>query len=148
MSVHKSTFIHITKFFLNDWEYSYPYNKTWGYQQAVWIHSPLCELDVLVETGFVAVEMVGENEKIVGFASLEIYSRKLAEIRSLVVADHRQGIGVGKKLVSACVERARQRNILEVMVVTSSDVFFQNCGFDFTLPGEKKALFIQPHLND
>ena len=106
------------------------------------------ELDVLVETGFVAVEMVGENEEIVGFASLEIYSRKLAEIRSLVVADHRQGIGVGKKLVSACVERARQRNILEVMVVTSSDVFFQNCGFDFTLPGEKKALFIQPHLND
>ncbi|QDU16913.1 acetyltransferase [Gimesia maris] len=106
------------------------------------------ELDVLVETGFVAVEMVGENEEFVGFASLEIYSRKLAEIRSLVVADHRQGIGVGKKLVSACVERARQRNILEVMVVTSSDVFFQNCGFDFTLPGEKKALFIQPHLND
>ena len=66
----------------------------------------------------------------------------------LVVAEHRQGIGVGKKLVTACVERARQRNILEVMVVTSSDVFFQSCGFDFTLPGEKKALFLQPHLTD
>ncbi|QDT44666.1 Amino-acid acetyltransferase [Gimesia alba] len=103
------------------------------------------ELDELVETGFVAVE---EDLEIVGFASLEIYSRKLAEIRSLVVAEHRQGIGVGKKLVSACVDRARQRNILEVMVVTSSDVFFQSCGFDFTLPGEKKALFIQPHLNE
>jgi len=103
------------------------------------------ELEVLVESGFVAVE---ENDEIVGFASLEIYSRKLAEIRSLVVAEHRQGIGVGKKLVTACVERARQRNILEVMVVTSSDTFFQSCGFDFTLPGEKKALFIQPHLSD
>ncbi|QDV52803.1 GNAT family N-acetyltransferase [Gimesia fumaroli] len=103
------------------------------------------ELDELVETGFVAVE---QDVEIVGFASLEIYSRKLAEIRSLVVAEHRQGIGVGKKLVTACLERARQRNILEVMVVTSSDVFFQNCGFDFTLPGEKKALFIQPHLNE
>lgn len=99
------------------------------------------ELDELVETGFMAIE--GDSE-IVGFASLEIYSRKLAEIRSLVVAEHRQGIGVGKKLVSACVDRARERNILEVMVVTSSDVFFQSCGFDFTLPGEKKALFIQP----
>tara|TARA_R110002111_G_scaffold248400_1_gene312016 strand:- start:25420 stop:25842 length:423 start_codon:yes stop_codon:yes gene_type:complete len=103
------------------------------------------ELEVLVQTGFVAVE---ENDEIVGFASLEIYSRKLAEIRSLVVAEHRQGIGVGKKLVTACVERARERNILEVMVVTSSDVFFQSCGFDFTLPGEKKALFLQPHLTD
>tara|TARA_R110002095_G_scaffold96393_6_gene84181 strand:+ start:3222 stop:3644 length:423 start_codon:yes stop_codon:yes gene_type:complete len=103
------------------------------------------ELDVLVQTGFVAVE---NNDEIVGFASLEIYSRKLAEIRSLVVAEHRQGIGVGKKLVTACVERARERNILEVMVVTSSDVFFQSCGFDFTLPGEKKALFLQPHLTE
>ena len=103
------------------------------------------ELDELVETGFVAIEA---DSEIVGFASLEIYSRKLAEIRSLVVADHRQGIGVGKKLVSACVDRARQRNILEVMAVTSSDVFFRSCGFDFTLPGEKKALFIQPHLTE
>ncbi|QDV20235.1 Amino-acid acetyltransferase [Gimesia panareensis] len=103
------------------------------------------ELDELVETGFIAIEA---DSEIVGFASLEIYSRKLAEIRSLVVAEHRQGIGVGKKLVSACVERARQRNILEVMAVTSSDVFFQSCGFDFTLPGEKKALFIQPHLTE
>ncbi|MBN70912.1 MULTISPECIES: GNAT family N-acetyltransferase [Gimesia] len=103
------------------------------------------ELDELVETGFVAIEA---GTEIVGFASLEIYSRKLAEIRSLVVADHRQGIGVGKKLVSACVDRARQRNILEVMAVTSSDVFFRSCGFDFTLPGEKKALFIQPHLTE
>lgn len=101
------------------------------------------ELDILVETGFIAIE---EPDEIVGFASLEIYSRKLAEIRSLVVADHRQGIGVGKKLVAACVDRARERNILEVMAVTSSDVFFQSCGFDFTLPGEKKALFLQPHL--
>jgi len=103
------------------------------------------ELDELVETGFVAVE---GNDNIVGFASLEIYSRKMAEIRSLVVAEDRQGSGIGKKLVSACVERAHQRNILEVMVITSSDVFFQSCGFDFTLPGEKKALFIQPHLNE
>lgn len=100
------------------------------------------ELEELVQTGFVAVE----DEEIIGFASLEIYSRKMAEIRSLVVAEHRQGSGIGKKLVAACVERARQRSILEVMVVTSSDLFFQSCGFDFTLPGEKKALFIQPHL--
>jgi len=99
------------------------------------------ELNELVETGFVAVE---QNDIIVGFASLEIYSRKMAEIRSLVVAEERQGTGIGKKLVAACVERAQQRNILEVMVITSSDDFFQSCGFDFTLPGEKKALFIQP----
>jgi amino-acid N-acetyltransferase len=34
------------------------------------------------------------------------------------------------------------------MVVTSSDDFFVSCGFDFTLPGEKKALFIQTRKTD
>jgi hypothetical protein len=29
------------------------------------------------------------------------------------------------------------------MAITSADDFFHRCGFDFTLPGEKKALFLQ-----
>lgn len=81
--------------------------------------------------------------RIVGCAALEIYSWKLAEIRSLAVAPETQGMGIGKKLVDACVQRARERQILEVMAITSSDGFFMSCGFDYTLPGEKKALFIQ-----
>jgi hypothetical protein len=28
------------------------------------------------------------------------------------------------------------------MAITSKEDFFRQCGFDFTLPGEKKALFI------
>jgi N-acetylglutamate synthase-like GNAT family acetyltransferase len=87
---------------------------------------------------------VAEREgRIVGFAALEVYSKKLAEIRSLAVADEMQGRGVGRRLVGACVERAHERNILEVMVVTSSEDFFRACGFHFALPGEKKALFLQ-----
>lgn len=98
------------------------------------------ELDELVTNGFVA-EQAGA---IVGFAALEVYSRKLAEVRSLAVAPQHQGQGIGRHLVQACIDRARDRNILEVMVVTSSEDFFRSCGFDFTLPGERKALFIQP----
>jgi amino-acid N-acetyltransferase len=79
----------------------------------------------------------------VGFAALEIYSAKLAEIRSLAVHDNFQGRGIGKSLVQKCVDLAVKRNILEVMAITSSEGFFQACGFDFTLPGEKKALFMQ-----
>ena len=59
-----------------------------------------------------------------------------------------QGLGVGRMLVEECVGMAQSRNILEVMVVTSSDDFFVSCGFDFTLPGEKKALFIQTRKTD
>lgn len=97
------------------------------------------ELEVLVEHGFIA-----EREgRIVGFAALEIYSPKLAELRSLAVAAEMQGLGVGKKLVQACIDRAHERRVLEVMAISSSEAFFLSCGFDFTLPNERKAFFIQ-----
>ena len=97
------------------------------------------ELAQLLPSGFVA-EVSG---RIVGFAVLEIYSPKLAELRSLAVASDMQGQGIGKLLVKACIDRAIERNVLEVMAITSAEQFFRNCGFDFTLPGEKKALFLQ-----
>lgn len=100
----------------------------------------LGEIDELLPSLFVAVTDDGE---ILGCAALEIYSPKLAEIRSLAVSSNAQGLGIGRRLVNACVERARLRNVLEVMAVTSSDGFFQSCGFDYTLPGEKRALFLQ-----
>lgn len=81
------------------------------------------------------------DDKIVGCVVLEIYSPKLAEIRSLVVAPDYHGKGIGKRLVNACVESATKQGVFEVMAITSEDLFFQSCGFDFTLPGEKKALF-------
>jgi amino-acid N-acetyltransferase len=99
----------------------------------------LDELEDLLANGFVA-EAEGQ---IVGFVALEVYSKKLAEVRSLCVAEPFRLHGIGKRLVQACVDRARERNILEVMAVTSSEDFFRACGFDFTLPGEKKAFFLQ-----
>lgn len=98
------------------------------------------EFGELLPNFFVAVD---EEGIILGCAALEIYSRKLAEIRSLAVATSAQGQGVGRKLVAACVERARERNILEIMAITASDAFFQSCGFDYTLPSLKRAVFLQ-----
>ena len=97
------------------------------------------ELHELIDHFFVAEQ----DGQIIGCAALEIYSPKLAEVRSLAVAPEVQGRGVGRMLVSACIRVAREANILEVMAITSSDGFFRSCGFDFTLPGEKKALFLQ-----
>jgi N-acetylglutamate synthase-like GNAT family acetyltransferase len=98
------------------------------------------EFEDLLPNFFVAV---GEDGTIVGCAALEIYSRKLAEIRSLAVASSMQGQGVGRKLVEACIARAHEKNILEIMAITASDAFFQSCGFDYTLPSLKRALFLQ-----
>jgi amino-acid N-acetyltransferase len=97
------------------------------------------ELEGLLPTSFVATV----DDEIVGFVALEIYSKKLAELRSLAVAEHWQGQGIGTRLVAACLELARERRIFEVMTITSADEFFRRSGFDYTLPGEKKALFLQ-----
>jgi len=97
------------------------------------------ELEELLSNAFVAETC----NRVVGFVALEIYSSKLAEIRSLVVSIDCQGRGVGKRLVAACVDRAAERGVFEVMAITSSEEFFRSCGFDYTLPGEKKAFFRQ-----
>lgn len=108
-------------------------------QQKVLIPRTFDELTELIRDGFVA-----EHEsRIIGFAALEVYSSKLGEIRSLAVATDYQGCGIGRRLVEVCIERAKEKDVLEVMAITSSEQFFKTCGFDFTLPGEKKALFIQ-----
>ncbi|MDX1991676.1 MAG: GNAT family N-acetyltransferase [bacterium] len=99
----------------------------------------LSEVEELLGSFFIA----DQGGQIVGCAALEIYSRKLAEIRSLAVSSEVRRLGIGKRLVDACLERAQAQNILEVMAITSSEDFFISCGFDFTLPGEKKALFYQ-----
>lgn len=97
------------------------------------------ELETLLPNGFVAVC----DSQLLGFATLEVYSQKLAEVRALVVAEGQQGKGIGQMLVQACLERAREAGVMEVMAISSAEQFFKSCGFDFTLPDEKKAFFIQ-----
>ncbi len=97
------------------------------------------ETAALLGTGFVAT--VG-NE-VVGFSSVEIYSKKLAEIQCLAVKESHQGHGLGSQLVRSCVELARQRGVMEVMAISASEKFLQNLGFDYSLPDQKRALFYQ-----
>lgn len=85
-----------------------------------------------------------DGGRLIGFAAVEVYSRKLAEIQCLAVASSHQSLGVGKKLVEGCVAIAAKHEILELMAISSSDEFLQECGFDYSLPGQKRALFINP----
>lgn len=97
------------------------------------------ELEDFLDSFFIAYH----NGKIVGCAALEIYNKKLCEIRSLAVDPNTQGMGVGKKLVQACVELANKEGIYEIMAISAAEDFFRACGFDFTLPSQKKAFFLQ-----
>lgn len=107
------------------------------------------ELILLMANGYVAevVDAAGSN-RLVGFAAVEIYSRKLGEIQSLAVADGYQGNGIGSALVKACVDRAREKGILEVMAISASEEFLRKLGFDYSLPDQKRALFCQLHSRE
>ncbi len=98
------------------------------------------EIELLIKTGFSAVS----EGKVVGFAAVEVYSKKLAEIQCLAVDQSYHGSGVGKELVAKCVEYAEQQNVLELMAISASDEFLKKCGFDYSLPHQKRALFYRP----
>jgi amino-acid N-acetyltransferase len=85
---------------------------------------------------------VAEDEgQVVGCATLEVYSAKIAEIRSVAVHKDFRGRGHGKDLVKTAAAEAKARNVYEVMVVTSSPEFFRSLGFGACL-NEKYALFL------
>jgi amino-acid N-acetyltransferase len=98
------------------------------------------ELVELTRNGFVAVA----GDRIVGFAAVEVYSKKLAEIQCLAVCGSRQREGIGKRLVRYCIRRSRELNVLELMAISASEAFLRDCGFDYALPEQKRALFYQP----
>ena len=95
------------------------------------------DLAVLMQHAFIAVK----EEHVIGFSAIEMYSRKLAEIQCLAVHQDYHGQGIGKKLVARCVQHAKQHDVLEVMAISASDEFLKQCGFDYSLPDQKRALF-------
>lgn len=83
-----------------------------------------------------------EDNKIVGCVSLEVYSSKLAEIRSLVVDCVYQRKGIGSLLVETCLTEARNLGIFEVLAITDKDQFFKGLGFKKSIE-EKRPMFIK-----
>lgn len=102
------------------------------------------EIELLLRNAFIA-EAAGQ---IAGFAAVEIYSKKLAEIQCLAVSKDFRRQGIGKELVNRCVECAKAEKVREVMAITATEQLFQECGFEFALPGQKRAVFIQTDDDD
>ena len=94
------------------------------------------EIVSLLDTFWVAVD----DGRIVGCSCLEVYSPKIAELRSLAVLPEYRGRGYGAALTAAAVEEAERRGIPQVLVVTSNREFFERLNFGPCL-NEKYALF-------
>ncbi len=81
-----------------------------------------------------------EKGRIVGCCALDIYSKKIAEVRSLAVLNEYRHKGIATELVSRCLKRAEQKGIQEVLAITSREKLFRRLGFG-PFHKEKLALF-------
>jgi N-acetylglutamate synthase-like GNAT family acetyltransferase len=81
-----------------------------------------------------------ESGAIVGCCALEVYSKRLAEVRSLAVHPDHQGKDIAKALVEKCLERAKELGVYEVLTITGANSLFEKFGFH-SFKNEKYALF-------
>lgn len=84
---------------------------------------------------------VAESEgSIIGCCALQVYSRRLAEVRSLAIHPDFRGKGLAARLVDACRRRGIERRVRQLFAVTSEPGFFEGCGFTVHT-GWKTAVF-------
>ncbi len=70
-----------------------------------------------------------ENGEVIGTVCLEICWDDLAEVRSLAVTEGRGLRGIGRMLVEACLEEARELGLKRVFALTYKPGFFEKLGF-------------------
>lgn len=77
----------------------------------------------------------GENSggdsggEVVGVCGLSVIWAGLGEVVSLAVSPGQRGKGLGKRLVEACLEEAKELGIKRVMSLTYEQRFFERLGF-------------------
>lgn len=97
------------------------------------------ELETVLDSFFVWEE----KGKVIACCSLEVYSPKLAEIRSLIVLPKFQHQGIGKRLIVHILRRAKKLNVYEVLAITDRVPFFERVGFKTCL-NDQYAMFVRP----
>jgi amino-acid N-acetyltransferase len=84
-----------------------------------------------------------DEEKYIGVAILDFYSKRLSELRSLYILEEYRGKGVGKKLIHSIVEKAKSLKIKELFTITLKEKksWFEKRGFKQNVHDFKIALF-------
>jgi amino-acid N-acetyltransferase len=102
------------------------------------MRAPLVDSNVLLQHQLVALyERVQEfvvaeakDGRILAAGALHVMWGDLAEVRSLVVDQNARGMGLGKAVVEALVERAYTLGVRRVFCLTFEVDFFARCGFE------------------
>jgi amino-acid N-acetyltransferase len=100
---------------------------------------PFSQIIERIRDFHVAVEETAGSPVLVkGVVALHPVGEDLAEIRSLAVEESLIGKGIGKKLMGACVEDAKEMRLNRIFALTYQTEFFNRLGFEqvekLTLP--------------
>lgn len=101
---------------------------------------PLREIRGLVFQ-FLVLEIEG---RAIGCVAVEIYSPRLAELRSFAVEEKFRRNGYGTFLLEAAIERAKNLGVTKLMSVTGRVPLFKKQGFSVATEEERLALFVNP----
>lgn len=85
------------------------------------------------------VVCLDEQNRTVGCCALHTAWEGLGEIRSLIVEEGKRKQGIGRRMVSSCLDEARELGIRKVFALTFNPDFFRMVGF---VPVSKSLL---PH---
>lgn len=72
----------------------------------------------------------GYGKPIVGCVALSITWDDIAEVRSLILSEDYRSLGLGRRLVDACIEEARDLGLHKVFTLTYQVDFFGKLGFN------------------
>jgi len=83
-----------------------------------------------VATNIRSYVLAKDEGKIVGYTALHVHSKRLAEIRSLIVDEKYRGQSIGQRMVEFTLNEARELGVEEdVLVLTYLPLFFEKLGF-------------------
>ena len=69
------------------------------------------------------------DDKTSGCCALQVVWEELGEIKSLAVDSGFAGKGIGRALVSGCIDDAKELGLKTVFTLTLEPEFFEKCGF-------------------
>ena len=83
-----------------------------------------------VATNIRSYVLAKDEGKLVGYTALHVHSKRLAEIRSLIVDESYRGQKIGQQMVEFTLEEAKALGVEEdVLVLTYLPAFFEKMGF-------------------
>jgi len=82
-----------------------------------------------IATNIRSYTIAKDGKKLVGFSALHIFSKKLAEIRSIIIDKEYRGLGIGKNIITRLIKEGKELGVESIFALTYEREFFEKIGF-------------------